>query len=450
VTDHRRVVWSEGMLLAPQHFQHWTRNVHQLVRDRLRAHLPFEWGFTELEIDRDALRNGRLALTRAAGVLPDGTPFAMPGRDPLPAQRALEEHFTARDTALGVSLGLPLDHPHRRLVGPPAAPGAPGPRYSEEQLELPDGGGIAETRALAVARPNFALLFPDDAVGDHDLLPLAEVLRTGEGGFALRDNFVPPVLATGASDYLQRLLRWQLEVLVAKSTELSDKRRHRGNVADFAASDSASFWLLHTVDGLIPVLAHADGHRRMHPEQLYLALVTLAGQLCAFSPDVHPRDLPGYRHDRLGETFEALRAVLTRLLEVRPTSKAVRIDLERKDGSISVGRVEDPRLLEPPAGLYLGVRSDLDEQQLVGDVPARFKIASLDRIDFLIANALRGVPLAFVRVPPPALPVRSSFVYFQVEPRGDAWDTVKGAKNLAIFVPPDLPNVSLELLGLYE
>src|SRR5439155_22697974 len=136
-----------------------------------------------------------------------GTPSAMPERDPLPAQRALEAHFDARDTAIPVSLGLPLDHPHRRLVGPAAAPGAPGPRYSEEQLELPDGGGIAETRALAVGRPNFSLLFPDDAVGDHDALAMVEVLRTGEGGFALRDTFVPPVLATGASEYLQRLLR---------------------------------------------------------------------------------------------------------------------------------------------------------------------------------------------------------------------------------------------------
>ena len=94
--------------------------------------------------------------------------------------------------------------------------------------------------------------------------------------------------------------------------------------------------------------------------------------------------------------------------------------------------------------------AEVEEQRVVTEIPAKLKIASLDKIDFLIANALRGVPLLYQRVPPASLPIKNSYLYFQLDPNGDAWETVKAAKNVAIYVPPDVPNVSLEMLGLRD
>ena len=64
--------------------------------------------------------------------------------------------------------------------------------------------------------------------------------------------------------------------------------------------------------------------------------------------------------------------------------------------------------------------------------------------------ALRGVPASFVRVPPPTLPVKSQFLYYQLDSNHELWDGIKGAKNIAIFVPPEYPGLTLELLGLRE
>jgi type VI secretion system protein ImpJ len=246
-------------------------------------------------------------------------------------------------------------------------------------------------------------------------------------------------------------LRIEIEMLIAKSSELGERRRQRGrDVADFSSSETANFWLLNTVNAYIPALSHFVSVERTHPEQVYLALASLAGQLCTLSPELHPKDLPAYQHRGLGATFSGLHSVLTRLLETVISSKAVRIDLERKDGSIYVGRIQDPRLLEPGAGLYLGVQAEVEEQRLVTDLPGKMKIASLDKINFLIANALRGVPISFTRVPPASLPVKSNFVYFQLDSNCEAWEGIRGAKNLAIFAPPDYPGIALELLGLRE
>src|SRR6266536_896032 len=95
------------MLLSPQHLQQWDRYVHHLVRERFRAAHGFDWGFTRLELDRDALPNGRVAVNEARGVLPDGTPFAIPEDDPAPAARLIEGHFGAKQESVVVHLGLP-------------------------------------------------------------------------------------------------------------------------------------------------------------------------------------------------------------------------------------------------------------------------------------------------------------------------------------------------------
>ena len=454
MSQNSRVVWSEGLLLAPQHLQQWDRHIQHLLRSRFRASRGYDWGFVSLELDEESLRNGRLAVKEARGVLPEGTPFSIPDQDPVPPARALEGHFGAKQETLAVSLGLPAARPGRpQLVDFDAAPrtGMPMPRYSPEEIELADDITASGERRLTVARPNFSILFPDDAVGEYDLMPMAEVVRTGEGGYALRDDYIPPCLSVGASEVLMRRLRSELEMMITKSGELSSRRRQRGSdIAEFSASESAHFWLLHGVNTYIPVLSHFVGHRRSHPEDVYVSLAAFAGALCTYSNDLAPKDLPAYEHRSLGATFAGIHAVLTRLLQTVISSKAVRIDLEKRDGSIYVGQIRDPRLLEPSSTLYLGVRADVEEQRLVSDLPAKIKIASFDQIDFLIANALRGVPIRFNRVPPAALPAKSSYLYFELDSGADAWNGVKGSQNIAIFAPPDVPGITLELLGVRE
>jgi type VI secretion system protein ImpJ len=450
VSRHRRVVWNEGMLLAPQHLQQWERHVHHQMAERFRAVGAFDWGLTRLEVDHEAMKNGRLALLAVAGVLQDGTPFRAPEDDPLPTPRAIEGHFATKQETVVVSIGFPSARPGQSQLGDPAVPGSPGPRYSPDTVELADDNDPTVDRAVVLARRNLTLLFPDDAVGDHDALPIAEVARTAEGGFAVREAYVPPCLAIGTSEALMRQLRTTLEKLITKSFSLGDKRRQRGGVADFSSSDALGFWQLGTVNTYIPTLQHYVGHRRAHPEQVYLTLATLVAELCTISTDTHPKDLPAYEHGQLGRVFAALDRAVGALLEFSRDEKAIRIDLERQD-SLYVGRITDPRLLEGGARLYLGARAELEEQSVISDLPAKLKIGSRDNIDFLIANALRGVPVTFLRVPPAALPVRSKYVYFQLDPSGDAWEAIRGAKNIAIFAPPsDLPGLSLELVGLRE
>lgn len=444
------VVWSEGLLLSPQHLQQSERFLQHFIADRFRQAHAFDWGLSAFDLDRESLRNGRVALRAARGVFPDGTPFTAPEDDPLPPARSLEGHFDARQESMTVALGLPSSRPGRPQLGPTGIEGRPTPRFTEEMLELPDDNTGGDERSVGVARRNLVLLFPDDALGDHDHLPIAEIVRASDGSFATRDAYIPPCLSIAASDALAALVRGTLERLIAKSAEIGSMRRQRGGVVDFSSADTTSFLQLHTVNAAIPGLAHRLAQRRGHPEEIYLDLARLAGSLCTFSDQFQSKDLPVYDHRDLAATFLGIQSVITGLLEIKTQSKATRIELEKKDGSTWVGRIQDERLLGAGASLFLGVKADVEEQRVVTEIPIKLKIASLDKIDFLIAMALRGIPAGFVRVPPPTLPVKSQFLYFQLDSNHELWDGVKGAKNIAFFVPPEYPGLTLELLGLRE
>lgn len=74
-----KVVWTEGLFLQPQHLQQQERYFDRLVRTSMAGLRPYAWGLSQFELDTDLLTLGKFALRGAIGILPDGTPFALPG-----------------------------------------------------------------------------------------------------------------------------------------------------------------------------------------------------------------------------------------------------------------------------------------------------------------------------------------------------------------------------------
>ena len=88
MSANNKVVWSEGLFLQPQHFQQHDRYLETLVASRAGFLRPYPWGLSQIGFDTDLLSLGKLALRECRGVLPDGTPFALPDEadPPLPLE----------------------------------------------------------------------------------------------------------------------------------------------------------------------------------------------------------------------------------------------------------------------------------------------------------------------------------------------------------------------------
>ena len=106
----QRVVWSEGMLVSPQHLQQADLYHERMLDCRLAATAPLSWGITAIEIDSGALAADQLVVDRFAGVLPDGLPLDFKAGDPeAPAARPIGANFPPQLPALEVYLALPKE-----------------------------------------------------------------------------------------------------------------------------------------------------------------------------------------------------------------------------------------------------------------------------------------------------------------------------------------------------
>ena len=107
-----RVVWSEGMYLAPHHFQVQSRYFEDSIQFAASALCFAPYGFAGFGLDAEALRNGTLSLLHARGILPDGLAFQMPDCDALPAARNIADLFPPTRDKVTVLLAIPERRPN--------------------------------------------------------------------------------------------------------------------------------------------------------------------------------------------------------------------------------------------------------------------------------------------------------------------------------------------------
>ncbi|MCI0485751.1 MAG: type VI secretion system baseplate subunit TssK [Blastocatellia bacterium] len=448
MSRYRKIVWDEGMLLSPHHFQQWDNYHEELLNSRLASLFPYEWGILDLQVNREAIANGYFELLRCSAVMADGLLLNIPQTDQAPDPRPIEEHFDASAERLDAHLAIPA----KRFGGVnfQESGGETGKmvRYLQDAGTVPDETTGDNEREIAFARGNIRLLFGDELREGYSSIKIAEIERTPTGQLTLSENWIPPALSIGASTWLVNMLRQLIEILVTKSSTLSEQRRQRaGAAADFTTSEVAVFWLLHTVNSAIPHLAHLFRTRIVSPERLYTRMAELEGELMTFVASRHPKDIVRYEHTNLYSTFSHLAAEIRELLEIVIPTRCVAIPLENVRETLYVGRVLDEGLLKE-ANFFLGVGAQIPESRLIELVPRVIKIAARDVIDAVVGSALPGVALLHASPPPAPIPARVGFHYFGMDRVGPYWETIRGSKTIAVYVPDEFPQVKLEMYAI--
>lgn len=461
MTQLQPVLWTKGVLLDPQHLQAQDRYFESLLHARIGAATFRPWGFRRLSLDLDALGAGTVAVLDAVGLFPDGLPFDIPGADTAPAPRPLLQVWDRDLPTLDIHLAIPEYRLGARNLALAAAAhgtahggtaqggnahGADA-RYAAQVLLVRDENtGLAE-RPIQVAAKQLRLLLQGETREGYSTLPLAR-LRRGRGDSIEFDaDFVPPLLDLTASPALLRIGRRLVELLAARSTALAGTRRQKNqSLADFSITDVASFWLLYNVNQSYPVLRHLVETRGGHPVLLYEAMLSLGSALTTFSESITPRQFPGYVHDDLTTTFNTLDAQVRQLLETVVPSWVVSLPLVPTQPTISAVALSEDRYLAARQ-LFLAVRSSLPRHELAARIPGSVKISSSDRVDYLMRQALPGLGLTYQPAPPSEVPVKLDYTYFLLSKDAE-WDAVRRARNLAAYVPSDIPALDMELVIL--
>jgi type VI secretion system protein ImpJ len=446
------IVWNEGMHLAQHHFQAQSRFFEDTVQFALASLFFKPYGVVACELDPEALQNDSVSLVHARGVMPDGLPFDIPASDAAVRPLAIRERFSPTSDSHLVLLGIPAykpDQPNFAGNGGAVYDDAVT-RYTAYSTVVRDDMTGRDERSLTVGRKNFRLLLDNDLAVEGSglvLLPIARVRRDGAGHFTYDGEYVAPSLHIGASPRLMTLLHRLLEILDAKADSIA--RGRRGSSDEFAQREVANFWLLHAIHASAPTLRNYMQAKRVHPERLYVELARLAGSLCTFALDGHPRTLPPYDHDQPEAAFDALdRHIRANLDVVAPTSRTT-IPFEPAGPNLYTCAVRDARAYGP-ARWILGVRASLPGNEIVARVPALSKVCSKKFVLELVKRAFPGLRLDHLPFPPPQISPRAETQYFAIERTGPCWDTIVSTQEVGIFVPDAIPNAQFDLAIVVE
>jgi len=439
-----RVVWSEGMYLSPQHFQAQSRYFEDSIQFALSSLWREPYGLLGCGLDEEALRNGTLALVHARGVLPDGLPFLIPECDALPPPRPIADLFPPTRDRMTVSLSVPERQPqglNTVLSGQPDHA-----RFVAETRTFRDETTGGDERPVQMGRKNIRWLLDLEPSQGLISLPVARVMRDGAGHIVFDPDFIPPCLQISASERLMLLLGRLIEILEQKSFSIGGKPSPQG---DFSPRDIANFWLLHAVNSALAPLRHLWISKRGHPEELFVELSRLAGALCTFKLDSHPRMLPLYDHQELSGCFGALDSHIRTHLEIMVPTNCVAIPLEKVADYFYEGDVADTRCLGR-ARWFLGVRSNLGEAEVITRTVQLVKVCSAKFVGELVKRAIAGLTLTHQPVPPSAISAKLEMQYFGINRSGPFWDNIVQTRRLGIYVPGDLPDPEVELLVVLE
>lgn len=443
MSDRNRVAWREGMFLRPQHFQAQDRFIESFVAARHDWALPFSWGLVEIEVDQALAELGQFAIRRARGVMPDGTPFAIPADMPAPAPVAVNPQ--TRDAVIYLTL-------------PPRTAGAA--EFMDQDSGSLDARFLVASQAIAdnfttertiedieIGAANLRYGMTPDETEGRLLLGLARIREVAGKRLVFDDRYIAPTLDLSACR-----LRPALSDLIGRAEQLVSELALRAAETIEGGQDTyKAFLLLQALNRWIAILGHVSHMPAMHPERVFENLLAMAGEISTLvRKDRRPPELPKYNHENLQGCFDPVIDLLQMLLsgDIQRSVEALPL-VARGPGQFM--HVIKNRTLLRQSFLFLAVSDTTKSMEEIRKrFPSMCKIGPNTKMPTLVASALPGIPLRHTTTPPGQLHVLPGYVYFELD-RGSAdWPEVYDAAALGLFVSDNWPDLKLELWAVKQ
>ncbi|NMC74553.1 MAG: type VI secretion system baseplate subunit TssK [Geobacteraceae bacterium] len=457
----RPLFWHQGVYLQPQHFQLFDRSFQSLFFPYQKYMIQDFWGVGEMEILESALSAGTFTLVGGDFLFPDGTHVSLPG-NALIEPRGFEESWVKDGKPLTVYLGLrnwsdegenvtvlpgldDMESVHTRFVASTEV---------EEFGDLHGGGPRGQVKRLYFV-PKIFWETEMHKLGDYQLIPIAQVEKFG-ADVRLSTDYMPPCIAFSASGSLRKLAEEVRDQVTARAYQLEEHKSRRGvQTAEFGSRDMVYFLALRSINRYVPLLFHVTKSPCVHPWYLYGLLKQFVGELTTFSEDIsvlgEQRDgkanIPDYDHRDLRRCFSALQDMISHLLDQITTGPEYVIRLVH-DGTFYAAELK-PAVFEGRNRYYLAVKTDADPKIVLSTLVDISKLSSREQMHTLVTQALPGIGLEYIQVPPQELPRRANTLYFTIDHHDDQWLSVERNRSLALYWhnAPDDAEVELMVVG---
>lgn len=439
-----KVVWSEGMFLNPQHFQQQERYFERLLEGKCSAYGAYGWGMHDFQIDQQLLALGKVSVTKAKGVFPDGTPFSFPDVDEPPPVFEVPEN-THNSI---VYICVPVKRPGAVDVIEQENSQGLARYYSYEQQTRDVSNDSGDNISLNVGKLRFRLMLESDDLSGYACVGLIRIAESREDkNVLLDDSYIASCLDCKKSPKLAGYLTEVIGLLHHRGEAIAGRLAdtNRGGTAEIA-----DYMMLQLINRLEPMANHLSKMNGLHPVDLFAESVQMVGELSTFvSKNKRTPVFPEYLHDDLQATFTPVFAELRSSLSMVYEQSAISLNLVEKKYGIRVAEIAD-RSLIGTAMFVLSVRADVPEEALRAHLPAQIKIGPVERIRQLVNAAMPGIGLKPLPVAPRQIPYHSGYTYFQLDQQSDFWNELKHSGGFALHIGGDFPGLEIEFWAIRQ
>ena len=400
-----KVVWQEGMLLRPQHFQQNDRYYDHQLKARTQ----------KLGSEREPLA---LDIPPNTGSTPVYLALPLVTGNHIETRRPEQKDVLAR--------------------------------YTAHELDVADSNaGDSSTSQVSTGLPDFRLLLGEQQSDQaYVKLQLCEVLdTTPDGVISLDPEFIPTYVNFQASGYLLSCLKEVISMLAHRGDTLAERISATGKVGGAEVGD---FMMLQLINRHEPVLRHYLGVEQVHPEQIYRDLLGLLGELATFSSESKRPRLDGrYQHSDQGASFRKLMDAIRQVLSMVLEQHAIELLLQQRQYGIQVSPLHDHKLLGT-ASFVLAASAQCDSETLRTRLPAHLKIGPVERIRQLVNLHLPGIRIKPLPVAPRQIPFHAGKTYFALELNAEDQAQLERSGGFAFHVSGDFAGLELKFWAVRD
>ncbi|WP_426142409.1 type VI secretion system baseplate subunit TssK [Pseudomonas sp. DWP3-1-2] len=440
--NKHKVLWQEGMLLRPQHFQHNDRYFENQIKTHTLLLKRNAWGFSKLAVDEQYFNLSKIVVTQASGVLPDGTFF-----DLAHSKQLLTLDIPPDSGNASVYLALPL------LAGGSVESREAGQedvlaRYTRYMEEIADSNADSDSRSqISCGRPDFRLLVGEQATDKAFVkLKLCELAgATAHGGISLNNEFAPTFLNIRHSTYVLACLNEVIALLTLRGEAIAERIQANGKGG---AAEVGDFMMLQLINRTELILRNMLDLDQVHPEEVYTVLLGMLGELSTFASDSKRPNLETfYSHEDQAGCLRLLMGEARQLLSMVLEQHAVALPLQERQYGILVAPLQDRSLLGSSI-FVLAVSAHCDSEELRKRLPAYLKVAPVESIRQLVNLHLPGIKVKPLPVAPRQIPFHANKTYFLLELHSQVLAQLERSGGFAFHVSGDFDGLDLSFWAI--
>ena len=390
-----RVQWKMGQALLPEHFvaQEGAFEADSIIRSRLTG-VP-GYGVAALKINDTLLSEGVFSIPGLTIVMPSGLLLDVPGN--------------ARITSLNLNLpGLSLVPVYLHVLK--SKSNAEQGENSEQDSEI---FRIIYQLVLS-SEQSYADAF--------ETMKLAQFEKDPDGIWVLSSSYIPPLLQTGTSPFLESELTELSHALEPFQYKLSQEI-----AASYLSGDSLTSvkQCLKSVYTIQRFLSNIFSRINIHPYYVYEALKNFYTEVCFYENTVPENITNPFDCDQLGKCFAEIFEPLKQQMQV-VQSPSPYLPFELKN---NVWQIKLPPRIREAREIYF-----LIQKKHVSEIVSlkELKLASVSRVSLVHKLALQGIPLQKINRPPFQHTFGSEVDFFLVS-QGEEWDHALREMTLGFY-----------------